>query len=143
MTTEACEWIKKHKGSYPSNGAKDETERKYAIFISKKRRAKKGMGRGAWYESDQKIVERYGYPDLFDTIDLERASNEMTTEVCEWIKKHKGSYPSKKAKDETERKYANFISNKRRAKKGMGRGAIFYESDQKIAERYGYPDLFN
>jgi len=72
----------------------------------------------------------------------EQLSNENTKKVCEFHKIN-NRLPSTRAKDREEKKLASFINTRRQAKKGVGNRRKFYESDQKIAESYGLPHLFD
>ena len=138
-TKKACEFYKLYN-RLPFCHSKDQEEVKLSSFIGKRRSAKKGVGRSKFYESDQKIAESYGLPNLFDPIDLEKVSNENTKKVCEFYKTN-SRLPSKYSKDEEEKKLGAFLVTRRDAKKK--KKYTFYDSDQKIAESYGLPHLFD
>jgi hypothetical protein len=140
-TIKVCEFYKTNN-RLPSRYTKDEEEKKLGEFISHRRQAKKGLGKSKFYKSDQKIAESYGLPHLFEEIDPEQLSNQRTIKVCKFYNTN-NRLPSGKAKDEEEKKLGAFLYNRRQAKKGVGNRRKFYESDQKIAESYGLPHLFD
>jgi hypothetical protein len=80
-----------------------------------------------------------GCPGLFSQVNPEKNSNIVCIETCLWTSAE-GRNPNKRSKGR-EGYLGRWLSNRRRALKGLGNGS-FYESDQKIAESYGYPDLF-
>lgn len=144
-TIKLCKWVRS-KGSYPSQVSEDEDEKDLARFYYSRISAKNNKGKNKWYESDQEIAVKNGFPHLFDN-SRERRSNDRVNAVCKWIVDNK-RYPSQSSKDDNECKHALFITCKRAAynnslrkkpKKGMH---TWYDSDQKIAERYNLSDLF-
>ena len=137
-TKKVCEFYKINN-RLPSSKSKDE-EKKLGMFLHRRRQAKKGLGESKFYESDKNIAESYGLSHLFEEIDPEQLSNESTKKVCEFYKLY-NRLPSRISKDEEEKKLGMFLYSRRQAKKRVGRFK-FYESDQKIAESYGLPNLF-
>jgi superfamily II DNA or RNA helicase len=94
------------------------------------------LSTGIWGITDsKKLREAIG-------LSLEASSNNMTHGICKWIKKNVDEYPKYKNDGSIESGYAKSISHRKQAKKGKGR-CKFYPSDLKIAESYGYGDLFD
>lgn len=137
MTHKVCQFFKQNN-KLPSQKAKDPNEKRMASWLNVKKTAKNGKTRHKLYESDQKIAESYDLNDLFNTIDLEELSNQMTHKICKFVKEN-NRIPNKRAKDTDEKKLGEWLRTRKKAKKGRG---SFYESDQKIAESYGLPNLF-
>ena len=138
-TIESCKFILKY-GRNPYKSSKNKKEKKLECFIRTKRAAKKGTRRLKFYESDQKIAESFGIPNLFDPIDFESISNDNVKESCEFIIINK-RLPRIQSSDLHEKKLAEFIKKKRANFRGTRRGKV-YDSDIKIAESYGLPRLF-
>ncbi|HUU39670.1 MAG TPA: hypothetical protein VMW42_01885 [Desulfatiglandales bacterium] len=136
-TLRVCTWIKTH-GRFPFIESSDIYERKMARFIVNRIRARKNKGTLTWYKTDQDIADANGCPDLFMT-HFERDSNKNMKQLCEWIKKN-GTVPNVNSKDKKEATLSRFLT----AKKSAGRvgTATIYESDKRIAESYGFHNLF-
>jgi hypothetical protein len=134
-----CNWLKKNNKENPSRNSKDPIEAKFAQWLSNKRQAKKGNGYWAFYESDLKIAKKMGFPNLFEEKNKEEESNQKCINLCNWLKNNKEN-PSQKSKDPIEAKFAQWLSHRKKAKKG--KHGIFYESDLKIANKMGFPNLF-
>jgi len=139
MITKLCTFVN-HNNKLPTKNSKDASEKQLAYFLVHKRRAKLGKGNVTFYKSDQKIAESFGLGKIFDMKNLERMSNDKTTESCKFILKY-GRNPYKSSKNKKEKKLEYFLRTKRAAKNGTRR-LKFYESDQKIAESFRIPDLF-
>jgi group I intron endonuclease len=133
-----CAFIKKY-GHTPSHRSKNKEEAKLGHVLGSKRQGINGRGSIVFYDSDQKIVESFGYPNLFELDNPEANSNATCKKVCEWIRLH-GKKPAIRSKDKEENKLADWIHSKRKAYKGQS--GKFFSSDQGIAESYGYPTLF-
>lgn len=135
-----CRWIKKHH-RMPSSWSKSKIERQHAIFIKSQRQCKKRPGTkyGTFYASNQSIAEKYILPDLFDIVSNEQISNQRCIECCEWYKTHR-QLPSAHSTNRSEKTIRKWLDCQRTAK--LGKKGIFYSSNQAIAEKYGYPDLF-
>jgi group I intron endonuclease len=70
----------------------------------------------------------------------ENKSNTQTRSLCDFIKAHQ-HLPDAHSKDSEEKSLSRLLIGKRRAK--IGKGAYtFFQSDQSIAESFGYPFLF-
>ena len=94
-----CLWMKDHT---------DKDLNPFKEWLSTRRKAKKGKGKTAFYESDQAIAESYGYPNLFETRNLEELSNEICHKICLWMKDHNDKTPSTKSSVATPFLYAIF-----------------------------------
>ena len=135
-----CKWI-------ISNGipkvriTKNQTEKKYNNWIVQQRQAKIGNNKLIFYQSNQEIAESYGLFDLFNLIDREKESNEICHLVCKWILSN--GMPGRVTEDPVQKKYSYWINDQRKAKYAMKTENVFYQSNQKIAESYGLPDLFH
>ena len=138
---EVCKFYEQHK-KYPSKNSKDASEKSLGMWLSAKRQAAKGKGRLAFYPSDQAIAESYNLKNLFQSDDKEALSNTNVKELCEYIKKN-GKFPNKNSKDTEEKLLGQFLQRKKNAKNGKKTRVKFYPSDQKIANQYGLPNLFD
>ena len=135
MCHSVCQWIKDNDKK-PTLRSTDIIEKKYAAWIDTQKRYKKSKNK----DSIQEIAESYDLPDLFESKDREKESNEMCHKVCEWTKLN-DKKPSTHSKDIIEKKYGTWIQTQKRSKKIKG-NSVFYQSNQKIAESYGLHDLF-
>lgn len=141
MCHKVCEWIIENNKK-PKQNSDIFLERKFGIWLTNQKQAKKGKKNTVvFYESNQKIAESYDLYDLFVPIDREKNSNDMCRTVCEWIKKN-NKRPTLRSEDLEEKKYAAWINTIRSAKIGRG-GFVFYQSNEDIANSYGYADIFN
>ena len=140
-THQVCQWVKNNKRQ-PINGSKDPEEKIMGRWLGVRKDAKQGKGTGYFYISDQKIAESHGCSDLFDRIDRESDSNEMAHKTCKWIKKNNGKFPNQRSKNKKEKQVAEWVKTRKKAKLGKGNCSMFYLSDQKIVESYGYSNLF-
>jgi len=140
-TSDICDFIKK-EGREPSQHSKDDQEKTWGRWLVKKRMTKKHGGRGIFYVSCVKIAKSHGCAGLFDQTDHETISNNKTHEACKWIQEHQGKYPKPTSKDPREKTIANWLRWRRQAKNGTTKRSKFYSSDQQIAKKYGYPNLF-
>ena len=133
-----CEFIL-NKKKEPSRNSSDSNEYKLGTWLSIRRAVKNKTGTGRWYESDQKIAESYGLNDLFQKINHEKKSNELCIECCEFLKTN-NRIPDKRSSDEEEKKIGIWLGMRKQFKKNnLG---SFYDSDQQIAESYGFQNLF-
>ena len=137
LTHKLCQWIVSNK-RLPTRISKTTEEKEIYNILSTRKKSKRG-DEYTWYDSNQKIVESYGLDNIFDTLNPETESNNLTIELCKWIIKNDRS-PQQRASDETERKLARFLLNKKRSKKKL---RAWYQSDQDIAESYGLSNLFD
>jgi len=62
------------------------------------------------------------------------------TEICEWMKAHNDNTPNKKSADPLEKDLGKKLDQIRQCKKGKGK---FWPAYQEIAEKYGYPEIWN
>jgi len=139
MCSIVCEWIRL-QGRYPSHGSKNKEEKDYGSWVKQRRNAYKGGVGVEFYDSDQKIAEFFGYKNLFKNRDFEKESNELCKKICEWKKEHQGNDPNRISENTVEKSLGNRLAGRRKA--FSDKGGIFYSSDQKIAESFGYPNLF-
>lgn len=131
-----CEWIKLNNKMI-SHKTKDEEEKiLYRWWHYKRNNRKKGV----FYKSDQEIAESYGLMDLFNIKSLEIISNKNVEKICQWIKKNNKN-PSLTSSNKEEKRLSGILHRRRQVLKRTHHG-IFYESDQKIVESYGFKDLF-
>jgi superfamily II DNA or RNA helicase len=137
QTHRLCQWIVSNK-RLPTRISKNAEEKEIYNILTIRKKAKRGDGY-AWYDSNQKIVESYGLDKIFDTLDPETESNNLTNELCKWIIKNNRN-PQQRASEENERKLARFLLNKKQSKKKL---RAWYQSDQDIAESYGFSNLFD
>ena len=122
----------------------NEQEKTLSHFLSDMRKAYKNptaKGR-TFYHSNQLIAESYGMKDLFLQT-LEELSNLKTFELCEFVKLNDRT-PIINSENDVERKLATFYHNSKAAKSGKKlKGNAWYSSNQKIAESYDLPNLFD
>lgn len=132
-----CEYKKKY-GHDPHQYGDDE-EQKLAYWLARRRQAFRNPKIIKFYESDLLIAQRYGYYELFN-IDREAHSNDMCRKLCAYLVAHK-KLPSTCSKNPDEKKLGLWLSQKKQSLRGMNL-VKFYDSDRKIAEEFGFPDLF-
>jgi len=132
-----CEYVSTH-GHTPSHRSRDENERSLGGFLGSKRQAKTGKGTSTLYESDIKIAESLGYPDIFNLNNPEKTSNRMCRKICEWIKTHGGNMPKARSADSEESSLSEWIHYRKKCLRGITGSGEFYQSDMTIAESYGY-----
>ena len=122
----------------------NEQEKTLSHFLSDMRKAYKNptaKGR-TFYHSNQLIAESYGMKDLFIQT-LEDVSNAKTIELCEFVKLNNRT-PIINSDIDDERKLATFYHNSKSSKSGKkSKGNAWYSSNQKIAESYELPNLFD
>lgn len=138
---ECLEWKDKNNRD-PSAHAKDDLEKKLGTWLSKQRQAKKGSVSNKFYKSNQKLATLAGYPDLFKTPSNEEESNHLCLQCIFWKKENNGKEPNSNSKNPTEKKLGKWLINQRQAKKG-NRKRKFYQSNQELAERHNFPNLFD
>ena len=139
MCHKVCNFINANK-KLPSQTSHDVDEYKLGIWLSKNRQAKKADS-NVFYQSNEDIAISYGLFDLFEIVDPEKESNKNSIKLCEFVKQNFRN-PNAKSQNTEERKLGIFLQKRRGSKKGIGRSS-FYDSDQKIAEQAGLPNLFN
>lgn len=138
---EVCNFYLKYN-KYPSKKSKDANEKSLGMWLCAKRQSAKGKGRLAFYPSDQTIADSYELGNLFKSDDKEALSNENVKELCEYIKNNGMKVPNKNSKNDIEKTLGRLLQRKRNAKNNSNTKSKFYDSDQKIAEQYGMPTLF-
>jgi len=136
MCMKLIKWKKSHNDKNPYSKSKDRKEKKLASWLSTQKKGKRGAGTYVFYHSNQKLVEKAGYPDVFDTRDDEKESNKKCLELIKWKKFH-GRDPSTHAENQEERRLGLWLSSQR-----TGRGKNF-RSNQGLVEKEGYPEIFN
>jgi superfamily II DNA or RNA helicase len=135
MLEKICIWINNNDTISPKHNSIG-IEKQYWNWISSRKNKKLAI-----YDSDKKILKKYGYIDLFEKEDLENISNYECIILCKWINKNNG-IPSSNSKNVEEKKLYYWLNRKRRAKINKG-SCIFYKSDLELAKKYGLPNLFN
>lgn len=113
ITKKVCKWMKKND-KFPSQGSKNSEEKQMATWLVHRKKAKQGKGRFVHYESSQRIAESHEHPNLFEAVNRESDSNEMTRKICEWIKGHNGYKPRASSQDEQESKLGKWLSNRKK-----------------------------
>jgi hypothetical protein len=142
-THELCQWIIEN-GKTPNMHSENVIEHSLGRFLSMKRQAKQGKFNLAWYDSDQKIIESYNFPVLFKVEDLEEKSNQMCHEVCQWIKENNKIPGGKNKQNKSqESKLGSWIGKNKQAKNNKNISMTWYQSNQDIADSYGYNNLFD
>jgi superfamily II DNA or RNA helicase len=131
-----CQWIK-NNNKVPVSRSNDDNEKKYYSWINRQRRAKQNK---LFYQSNQDIVESYGYEDLFKIESLEEKSNIKTHELCKWIVEN-NKIPIGKSDDTIESKLNEFLSSRKKAYSKTSKGAWF-DSDLDIVKSYGLGNIF-
>lgn len=126
-------WVELH-GREPSSSW-DDLEQYLYRWMQRKR-----TGETRVFAIDIKIANNSVLPNIFDHNSRESYSNMMTTLVCDWVSK-KGQIPGRAKRGTTERKLYNWLTNKRQGLKGNVKTKI-YNSDLKIAESKGFPNIF-
>jgi len=133
-------------GSLPSGSSKDAQERKDAIWIYSKRKAKNrkgsigGKNLKVWYPELDEIATQYGFKCVFDMKGgLEVVKNEAH-EIFERARR-RGSLPCWSRKDSQECKDAKWISGKRQAKNGKS-SEVWHPEFEEISAQYGFPEAF-
>jgi hypothetical protein len=138
MCHKVCQWVIDNEYKVPSEKTNDEIEKKYSDWLRYKKQSKK-LNR-SFYKSDQKIAEDYGLIDIFDMRNFEQESNDLTIQLCEFYKAN-CRFPYESG-DDLEKKVSRHLKSCRAAKIGKS-GSVWYDSDQKIAESYGFDKIFD
>ena len=141
-THQLCQWIKDNNNRYPLLKSEDKIEHNFRRWLDRKRSGGSMSNGSHLYQSDIKIAGTYGFHSLFDRITFEIKSNLKTHRICNWKKNHDGKSPSTYSNDEEEIYLGSVLVHRRMAKSGNLANSVFYDSDQEIAESYGYGDLF-
>lgn len=128
------------RGSLPMRTSKDEQERKYANFISMRKRSKRGKSKNIFYHELDEVAKKSGYPDLFDVRDLKQKTINELNSILDRAN-GRGHLPKHGSKNKQEAKDSNTISGLKLAKQGKGR-RIFYPELEEIAKKHGYHNLF-
>jgi hypothetical protein len=138
-----CEWIIEN-GKTPNMHSENLIEYSLGRFLAMRRQAKQGKYNTAWYASDQKIVQSYNFPDLYNVEDLELISNQTCHDVCLWIKEN-NKIPSGKSKCLVEAKLGSWLVRNKMSKNNTCKKitTTWYQSNQDIADSYGYNNLFD
>lgn len=160
-----CEFVAKH-GRLPKSNSGDQHERQLASWINARRAAMDKKNGLVFYESDREIASGWGVPNMFNRVRAARKaspqkhraairqileknrpagrrpksayesrSNEMCRLACQFVL-DKGRLPFKN--EEGCGKIRSWFRSRMAAKKA-GR---FYDSDQRVAESMGVPNLF-
>jgi superfamily II DNA or RNA helicase len=97
LQIEAEEWVcqiiqfmKKNGDRNPQQKSKNLYENKLSEKLSTLKKAKKGQGNYTFYPSLQKMAEDAGYPNLFETEDLEANAQEDVKKIIEFKKNNSG-----------------------------------------------------
>lgn len=109
-----CKWVNDNN-ILPSSNSKGKTERQLAIWLKFQRvlfRNPKKYKKYIFYESNLKIVEDMGIPNIFKEGYADRRHVSNTHKVCRWIKVNK-RVPKLKSESALERRYAKWLHNQR------------------------------
>jgi len=129
------------KGRLPSQHSKNKQEKKDGLWIQDKKKAKNNKKNMNWYPALDDIADQYGFSGVFDkSYGGQRAINDLR-KVLQRIQK-RGCLPKGKSKDPQEVKDSIWINSKRQTKAGRGK-SIWYPELDKIAEQYGFPNIFD
>ena len=144
LIIEICNWMNKNGGNPPNKNSKDAFEKKLGSRIVQLRRVKAGkLPDRKFHKIYDTIAKKFGYPRLFDMRDRQSEVEESVKQIIAWMKKHKGTPPSKKSINMTERKLGEALSALRQSKKENSKShRVFYPTLQKMAEDGGFPNLF-
>lgn len=140
MCHKVCQWILENNKK-PSQASSNKEERKLGKWITYQRQAKVGNNEKPFYISNLNIAKSYNLDNLFERLDLETESNEICHQYFNWVKDMDGEFPSSKSLIEEEKLLGCWIVKQRSAKQGVGLQK-YYESNEKIAESYGYKNIF-
>jgi hypothetical protein len=133
--TELFEWIKEcNNNNLPREKSKDKIEASKSKFISSIKK------KSFLSETSLNIAESYGFRNIFEKKNYEQESNDLTIKLCEFYKKYE-RFPYESG-DDYEKKLSRHHKSCRIAKSGKS-GNIWYDSDQKIAESFGYNNMFD
>jgi len=135
--------FKQKNGNLPSQGSKDQTEKKMGNKLSDLKKAKQGKGRSKFYAETHDYAKGRGCPDMFEVETEETRKADQIESVKEIIdfKEKNGKWPSHASKDQTEKKMGNKLSDLKTAKQGRGNSKFYVETQEYIKDR-GYPDMF-
>lgn len=147
---ELCKWIKNnnqlpHKNERNRDLNISKRENNLCHWLGWRRNNKKSkLLKGKFYQSDLDIAIKYGYPDLFDSLSFkfdvfEKRSNNMCVKVCDFIKNN-NHYPNSNSLNFYEKTFARWLIKERIKYKIKDKN--FYESNLKIAKKYGCDNLF-
>ena len=139
---DVCLWIKENN-KIPSGKSKCPVEAKLGNWLGRSKMSKNDTCKKittTWYQSNQDIVESYGYGDLFKIESLEEKSNIKTHELCKWIVAN-NKIPMGKSDDTIESKLNEFLSSRKKAYSKTSKGAWF-DSDLDIVKSYGLSNIF-
>ena len=140
MCHKVCQWIVENNIN-PSQASPSKEERKLGKWIIYQRQAKAGNNDKPFYISNLNIAKSYNLDNLFDRLDYESESNEICHQYFNWVKENDGEFPSSKSTNEEEMFLGCWIVKQRSAKQGVGLQK-YYGSNEKIAESYGYKNIF-
>ena len=129
------------RGSLPKTHSKNSQEKKDGRWVASKIEAKRGNGRGKWYPELDEMAKEYGFPNAFETSDLKEKTMDRAHEIFSRAKERE-SLPYYGSKDPQERKDAQWIDGKRKAKSGNSNNKWYPELDE-IAKEYGFMGIFD
>jgi len=125
---EICLFIKKNK-RMPSRYEKEKNERKLYSYLERRRR-----GDQKPFNSDLRIVKKMGFSNLFKNRDLEKESNQICMELCNFIKKNK-RLPSAKSKDKKERSLKSWMWSRLTCQDKKWQRKRIFKSDLQILKK--------
>ena len=144
LVIEICKWMNSHGGQAPNKNSKDAVERTLGNRLVQLRRIKHGkLPDRSFKKCYDMIAKKFGYPALFEMRDRQGMVEESVKKIISWMKKHKGTPPSKKSLNMEERKLGEALGAIKQSKKKNSKShRVFYPSLQKMAEEGGFPQLF-
>jgi len=142
---EVSQFIKLNS-TIPTTTTKNETERNLGLWISEMRTAKanggKTTGGTKFYKCLDDMATSIGYPNLFDSKDLEQNAINKFYEVIAFIKLN-DRFPNKESKNKIEVQLGNWIGTIKNAKQGKSQRGKFYPVLLQLAIDHGYPNMFD
>jgi len=144
LVIEICTWMNKHGGQAPNKNSQDGEERTLGNRLVQLRRIKHGkLPDRSFKKCYDMIAKKFGYPNLFEMRDRQGMVEEKVKKIISWMKKHKGTPPSKKSLNMEEKKLGEALGAIKQSKKKNSKShRVFYPSLQKMAEEGGFPKLF-
>ena len=91
MTHKVCRWVAR-KNRFPMTTAENNTELKYAMWISRKK-FHNHTGKYPLFDSDIKISLEYGY-NIFEMSSTDYAMTKRIDKICKAYKKNPNNYPA-------------------------------------------------
>jgi hypothetical protein len=125
---QAVAWFKEHN-AWPYEKSKDATERRLGVWCNKQRGWKKK--RKMTTERETRLSSTEGW---WWEVDLEDEWKQQYAQAVAWFKEH-GAWPSKAAKDSTEKRLGRWCNRQRHGKK---KGELSAEREARLAATEGW-----